>query len=384
MAARPVGQDDEIHLLDLLIVLAKHKKLILRNTFGAALVAVVVSSMMPKIYTASTSIMPPGQGQSSAMLGQLGGLMGGAALGIKNPSDLYIGMLKSRSVEDAMVKRFNLKALYESKTDEDARKSLEGGMIASAGKDGIISISFDDKDPKRAADIANAYVEELNRLTATLAITEASQRRLFFEKQLNLVRENLAKAEFDLQKMQERTGLIRDYPQEQEIAATNARLRAEIAAKEVQLSAMQIGVTSRNPEYLRLQQELISLKERLKGEGAGDDPNDGMSEKGLEYIRKFREVKYNQAVMDMLYKQFEAAKVDEAKDTPVIQVLDKAVPPERKSKPRRAIIVILVTLSVFFFSILWAFFREAAERAKADPAQAEKYAMLRKSLSFRK
>ena len=247
----PQEPEDEIDLLDLLIVVAKNKRLILRNSLVAALAAVVVSFLLPKQYTATTTIMPPQQGQSTAaaMLGQLGGLAGmaGASLGIKNPADLYIGMLKSRTIADDLLKAFGLKALYKADTDEDARKSLAKNLSATAGKDGLIKIEFTDKDPKRASDIANAYVDELNKVTSTLAVTEASQRRLFFEGQLDSVKDKLAKAEFDLKKLQDKSGMIQVYPQEKEIAESNARLRAEIAAREVRLSAMQVGVTTRNP-----------------------------------------------------------------------------------------------------------------------------------------
>lgn len=384
----PQQPEDEIDLLDLLIVVAKNKKMILRNTFAAALVAVVVSFLMPKIYTASTTIMPPQQGQSTAaaMLGQLGGLAGmaGTSLGIKNPADLYIGMLKSRTVADDLVKSYDLKTLYKKDTGEEARKSLEDYTVISAGKDGLIKIEFTDKDPKRASDIANAYVDELNKVTSTLAVTEASQRRLFFESQLNLVKDKLAKAESDLQELQKKSGMIQVYPQEKEIAESNARLRAEIAAREVQLSAMQVGVTTRNPEYQRIHGELASLKSRLDGMGAEVSPDTKMTQSGLEYIEKFRDVKFNQALMELLYKQFELAKIDEAKDYPLIQVLDKAMPPEKKSKPKRTLIVIVSTVAAFFLSIFWAFIREVMERGRGDPVRSEKYDILKKYLVFKK
>ena len=376
---------DEIDLLDLLIVLAKRKKQIFKFTASVAVASLIISLLLPKIYTASTTIMPPQQSQSSAaaMLGQMGGLAGiaGASLGIKSPGDLYIGMLKSRNVEDDLIKRFGLKGIYEAKTEEDARKTFENNAaISDDKKSGMITISFSDKDPKRSADIANAYVEELNRLTASLAVTEASQRRLFFEKQLNLVKDNLAKAEYDLQKLQSKAGLIQIYPQEKEIAESNAKLRAEIAAKQVELSAMKVGVTPSNPEYVRLQGEIESLKKKLGGSDEDNVSDPSMSRESLEYIEKFRNVKYNQAVLEMLYKEYELAKIDEAKDYPVIQVLDKATPPERKSKPKRALIVILSTLVALFISIIYAFVREAMDKAKSDPERSEKYDALRKYL----
>ena len=379
---------EEIDLLDLLIVLAKRKRQIFRFTAGAAILSVIVSLLLPKIYTASTTILPPQQSQSSAaaMLGQLGALAGmaGSSMGIKNPSDMYIGMLKSRNVEDDLVKRFNLETLYKTDVEETARKSLEHNTSISSGKDGFIKIEFSDRDPKRASDIANAYVDELNKLTATLVVTEASQRRLFFEKQLNLVRDNLSKAEYDLQKLQAKAGLIQVYPQEKEIAESNAKLRAEIAAKEVQLSSMGVGVTPSNPEYLRLKGEIDSLKKKLDGSDGGDGFDPSMSKGSIGYIEKFRNVKYNQAVLEMLYKQYELAKIDEAKDYPMIQVLDRATSPEKKSKPKRALIVILSTLVAFFLSVFYAFVREALEKANADPERSEKMAMLKDFASMKR
>jgi uncharacterized protein involved in exopolysaccharide biosynthesis len=383
-----VHSGDEIDLLDLLIVLAKRKRQIFRFTAGMAILAVIISLILPKIFTASTTILPPQRNQSSAaaMLGQLGALAGmaGASMGIKNPSDMYIGMLKSRNVEDDLVKRFNLKSLYKTDLEEIARKTLESNTSISSGKDGFIKIEFSDKDPRRAADIANAYVSELDRLTSSLAVTEASQRRLFFEKQLNLVKENLSKAEFDLQKLQAKAGLIQVYPLEKELAESSAKLRAQIAAKEVQLSAMRVGVTPSNPEYIRLQGEIESLKKKLDGSDGGNGFDPSMSKESLEYIQKFRNVKYNQAVLEMLYKQYELAKIDEAKDYPMIQVLDRATPPEKKSKPKRALIVILSTLAAFFVSIFYAFMKEAMDKANADPERSGKLAMFREFASLKR
>ena len=384
-----MAAEDEIDLLDLLIVLAKRKKTIFKVTAIAAVLSIAISLFMKDIYTGKTTLLPPQQGQStaSAMLGQLGALAGmaGGSLGIKNPNDLYIGMLKSRKVQDDIVSRFDLMKVYHSKKTMDARKSLEGNSRIASGKDGIISIEVDDRNPKRAADIANAYVDELNRLTSNLAVTEASQRRLFFEKQLDQVKENLSKAEYDLQKIEGRDGMIRVYPQEKEIAESNARLRAEIAAREVQLSAMRIGVTEKNPEYVRIQGEIAGLEHQLDGkENTGNAADKKVSGSSLEYLEKFRDVKFEQAVMELLYKQFEAAKIDEAKDYPLIQVLDKATPPERKSKPKRALIVILSTLAAFFLSVFYAFLREALEKAKSDPERSGKMSVLKDLASMKR
>jgi uncharacterized protein involved in exopolysaccharide biosynthesis len=207
------SEGDDISLLDLLIVLAKHKLLILGLTFSAGVAAAVISFLLPNIYTATTKILPPQQTQSttSAMLGQLGVLSGlaGGSFGIKNPNDLYVGMLKSRTVADNIIERFDLKKVYKVRTSTHARNRLQQATTISSGRDGIIRIEIDDKEPKRAANLANAYVDELYKLTQTLAVTEASQRRLFLEKQLKLAKQELASAEVALKKTQEETGLIK-------------------------------------------------------------------------------------------------------------------------------------------------------------------------------
>lgn len=364
--------EDEISLLELLAIILRQRRMILRNTGAAALLALLVSLVLPKYYTATTTMLPPEQSSSaSSLLNQLGGaaaLMGGGGLGIKNPSDRYVGMLKSVDVENALIKQFDLKTEFKSKTLEEARKDLETNTTITAGKDGFIKIDYTAKSPKEAAAIANAYIAQLNRVMSLLAMTEASQRRLFFEKQLVQVRQNLAASEYELQKIQKSAGIIQAFPEAQEIATVNARLRAEIATKEVQLSAMQIRVTPGNPDYQRLEREVTALKAKLNGT---DDPSAaipaGLPKDSLEYFQKFREMKFNQAVMELLYKQFEMAKIDEAKDYPIIQVLDKATEPERKSKPKKGMIVIMTAIVAFLLSILWVFMVNAWKNLEADP-----------------
>jgi uncharacterized protein involved in exopolysaccharide biosynthesis len=324
------------------------------------------------------------------MLAQLGGLAGaaGGALGIKNPNDLYVGMLKSRTLADSLIQRFELQKVYDAKTMFDTRKELDTNTKITSGKDGIITIDFDDKDPRRAATVANAYVEELYKLTQTLAVTEASQRRLFFEKQLALAKDHLASAEVALRQTQERTGLIKLDEQGRAIIESVARLRAEIAAKEVQLGAMRTFATENNPDYVMVGRQLGGLRAQLAklektntaGEGDIFVPTGKVPEVGLEYVRKVRDVKYHEVLFELLAKQYEIARVDEARDTSIIQVLDKAIEPEKKSKPKRLLIVILTALVVGFLAVIWAFVREAGERARQNPQQAERLNLLRRYL----
>jgi uncharacterized protein involved in exopolysaccharide biosynthesis len=384
----PQQEDDEINLLDLLIVLAKHKKMILGLPFAAAVLAAGISLLMPDIYTATTRILPPQQQQSSAaaMLGQLGALAGGAgsALGIKNPNDLYVSMLKSRTVTDNLIQRYKLTERFETQKQDDTRKALENVVSIASGKDGIISIDASDKDPKFASELANAYVDELYKLTQSLAVTEASQRRLFFEKQLKMAKDELAGAETALKQTQEQTGVLALGEQGAAMIQAVGQMRALIAATEVQLAAMRTFTTEQNPDYVRVQQELAGLRGQLakleKGGEAGLVPTGKLPAAGLENIRKLRNVKYYETLYELLAKQYELARVDEAKNASIIQVLDKAIPPDRKAKPKRALIVILTALAVGFLAVLWAFIKEAGEKARRDPAQAERLSTFRKYL----
>lgn len=368
---------DEIHLLDILIVLARYKKLVFGMPILFGGITLAISLLMTPKFTSTATVMPPQQQSSgmSAVLGQLGGLAGavGGIAGIKNSGDLYVGMLGSRTVADSLISRFKLQDRYEKQVIDDVRRELSANsQIASGKKDGLISISVTDKDPKFAAELANAYVEELTKLTQTMAISEASQRRLFFERQLKETKEQLANAEVALRTTQEKTGMIQPEGQVQAIIASIAQLRGTIAAKEVQLNAMRTFATGQNPELLRTQEELKGLKaqlQKLEKDQPNKDsdfmvPTGKIPEAGVEYVRKLRDVKYYETMFELLAKQYELARIDESKDSSMIQVLDKAVPTEKKSKPKRATIIGVGILAGVFFGMLLAFICEAYRRSR--------------------
>jgi len=378
-------EDDEISVLDLAIVLAKHKRLVLGLPIAAAVVSVVVSLLLPNVYTGTTRILPPQQTQAtSAVLAQLGGLAGlvgpGAATGLKNPNDLYVGMLKSRTVADNLIQRFDLNKLYDEKYQSLTRKRLQDLTTIVAGKDGIITVEVDDEDPKRAAAMANGYIEELFKLTTVLAVTEASQRRLFFERQLDLAKANLTKAEIDAQQAMHQGGVVAVEAQGRTAVEMAARLRAEIAVKEVQISAMRTFAAEGNPDLKRTQQELEAMKREVAktegGKGSDTVEAPAADKSGINNLALLRNVKYYQTMVDLLTNQYENAKIDEAKDATLIQVMDKAIVPDRKSKPKRALIVVLSTLLAGLLSVLWAFVHEALENARNDPEQSQRLTRL--------
>jgi len=378
--------DDEVSLLDLLIVLAKHKRLVLGLPAAAAVVSAAISLLLPNIYTGTTKVLPPQQTQSTsavlAQLGSLAGLAGGAvAAGLKNPNDLYVGMLKSRTVADNLIQRFDLNKLYDKKYPSETRKQLEKETTIVAGKDGIITIEVEDRDPKRAADLANAYVDELFKLTTVLAVTEASQRRLFFERQLDLARVNLVKAETEARKALEQGGLAAVDVQGRSAVETAARLRAQISVKEVQIGAMRTFASEGNPELKLAQQEIEVMKREL-AKSEGTTPNKtarsaARENSGIDNLGLLRDVKYYETMYGLLAQQYESAKIDEAKDSAIIQVMDKAIEPDRRSKPKRTLIVVLSALVAGLLSVLLAFVLEAMANAKSDPEQSQRLTRLK-------
>jgi len=341
--------------------------------------------------------LPPQQSASaaSALLNQLGGALGGllgaaggASVGIRNPNDLYVGMLKSRTVADNLISRFELSKVYDEDRLSDARKRLEKETTIVAGKDGIITIEVDDKDPKRAAELANAYVDELMKLTKVLAVTEASQRRLFFERQLDQAKDNLTAAEITARQGLQKGGLAQVDAQGRSMIEVTARLRAQVSVKEVQLGAMRTFAAEGNPELQRVQEEIQALRRELS-RVEGSSPivalgrGDTTGNSGLNNLGRLRDVKYYEFLYELLAKQYELAKIDEAKDATVVQVMDKAVEPDRKSKPRWALIVLVSMLLALFVSILGVFIREAAAQAKTDPEQALRLDTLRNNLRWK-
>ena len=368
-----VGNDDEISLLDMLQVLWERKWLLIGSTLGAGVLAAGIALLMPNYYTATARILPPQQNSSSAsaLLGQLGGLAaaaGGSIGGIRNPNDLYVGMLKSRTVADQLIEKFDLQKYFEQKYRMTTQTQLASVSRISAGKEGIIAIAVELKDPKLAADVANAYVEELVRLTGVLAVTEASQRRLFFERQLSKARDNLAAAESAAREALSKGGLAMVEGQGRSLVEGSARLRAQITVKEVQIGAMRSFAADSNPDLQLVQRELASLRSELaRAEGSGSAGTIPKSNAvASDNVRLLRELRYQEALQELLVRQTEAARLDEARDMSMIQVLDAAVVPDNKSSPNRSFFVFAASLCagviLAFGIVLVHYIRESRAR----------------------
>jgi tyrosine-protein kinase Etk/Wzc len=356
--------DDEISLLDLLQVIVDNLRMLVLGPLVCGMAALGISFAIPPTFTAKTQFLPPQQQQSSAAsmlatLGALGGLAG-AATGLKSPADQYIAFMKSVSVQDALVERFKLVEKYEAKLKTDARLALTGNVRIASGKDGLISVEVDDKDPKFAADLANAHVEELRSLLGRLAVTEAQQRRMFFEKQLAQTKDNLAKADLALKSSGINSSVLKSSPASAVEAV--ARLKAGISVQEVKLGTMRNYLTESSPDFKQALSELASLKSQLAKAEKEEPASQGTS----DYVARYREFKYQETMFELFAKQFELAKVDESREGAVIQVLDVAEPPERKAKPKKAMIAIISALAAGFALLLYVFVRSALKNASQD------------------
>jgi tyrosine-protein kinase Etk/Wzc len=377
-ARQSMPEDDEISLLDLLQVVADNLRLLVLVPLAAGLLALGITFAIPPTFTATTVFMPPQQQQSGAAamlagLGALGGLAG-AATGIKNPNDQFVAFLKSDSIANALIERFKLMERYQSKFKTSARAKLDAASKIASGKDGLITIDVDDADPAFAAQLANAYVEELGHMLGRLAVTEAQQRRAFFEKQLTQTKEKLTLAEQALRASGVNSSALKSNP-EAAIKAV-AELQAQIAAQEVKLASMRGYLTESAPDFKQAQTEFGALRAQFaKAEKSSTAPTGA----DADYVARYRDVKYFETLFELFAKQFELAKVDEAREGAVIQVVDVAEPPELKSKPIKAQIAVLTTLASGFVLLLFVFVRQALQGANQTPETAEKLAKLRQA-----
>ncbi len=358
--------DDEmpINISAIITALLTHKLwLLIISTIGIV-AAVIVALLQPKYFNAQIRLMPPtsnsGSGQA-ALLGALGGAGGAASmLGIKTPGDLYIGLLKSRSIIDHVIAKFSLKEVYKIKTAQNTRLQLANLTKVVAGKDGIINIDVEDQDPKRAAAIANEYFYALQNMMQRMAITEAGQRRLFFETQLKQAKNQLTDAEEAFKMMQQTTGVLQLDTQGKVAIEAIARIRAAISAKEVELASLRQYATPENPDYQRKSIEMDALRNessKLERSQTGDanqvanlGNNKKLTDSGMDYARRLRDLKYAETVFELLAKQFEFARLDESRDVASLQLIDEAIVPELPSRPNRTLLILAGSL----FSLLFA------------------------------
>jgi len=386
----------ESSLLKTLVVLAGHWRFIAGGMLLCALITAAIVLIMPVTYTASTVILASqsGSGGAAALLGELGGSLGalaslgGGGLFGGGQSDTFVGVLSSRTVADEMIETFHLQKVYRKRTLVEARKSLAKHTHIEGTKGSFIRISVDDHDAHRAAAMANTYVDELYHINQRLALTSGSQRRLFLEEQVNAEKDQLANAELAFRELQQKTGVIQLAGQAEMTLRSIAQLRAEISAKEVLLEQLRTVETEQNTDVQRLESGLNALREQLKkaesdSNASGDNyfvSAGRIPQAGLEYLRRMRDLRYHEALFETLAKQYELARIDEAKAPPVIQVVDKAIVLDKRSWPPRTLLVLLAFFSAGVLLSGWVLFREKWDRMAAEPENASHIAALRKIL----
>lgn len=371
--------DAGMSVVDGLAALWLRRRLLVLGPIVFALLALGISYLIPPTFTARTSLMPPQHPQSAAaaalsQLGALAGLAGGAA-GPKSPSDLYVALMQSVRVSDRLIDQFGLMQAYEAKYRFEARKSLSAHVRITTGKkDGLITIEVDDREPERAARMANQYVEELRLISAELALTEAQQRRAFFETQLQQVADRLGKAQSALQSSGFNPGALKAEPKA--AAEGYAQLRAEVTAAEVRLQTLRRGLADGAPEVQQQLATLGALRAQLTRLEGRTSPSEGS-----DYVSQYRDFKYQETLFELLARQLELARLDESREGALIQVIDVAQVPEWKSKPKRAVITVVTWLVSFIVLVtavwLWAAIRsggdaarlvDALRRQRADPS----------------
>lgn len=344
--------EDEISLIDMLIALGEEKMWVIGSAASGLLLALSAAFLIPAKFTAKTILMPPQQAQSSAAsaLASLGALAGmaGASAGIKSQDELYIALLKSERLQNSLVQKFELTKRYNTDLQADTRKTLDTNVKVMADKkSGLITLEVSDTEPEFAAKMANAYVDELGKILGGLAVSEAQQRRKFFEQQVTQIKEQLAKNEITFRQAQSQSGM----QVTQALAETGVRasveLRQQIATREVQLQSLRTTyATDKNPDVIRLSREISALRGQLakmeKGgsDGSGSGVASGKDAVGQEAVRAYRDVKVQEAMLDVMIRQYEMARVDESREGPLLQQVDIASVPERKSAPKRSLIVL--------------------------------------------
>lgn len=383
-------------LLELAADLARARALVAKVAGIAIAIGLILCFALPVRYQATVKIMPPEQTPSTAslLMSQLAASAGpvaalaGSGLGLKNPDDLYVGLLGSRVVTDGIIRRFGLMQVYRSKDMTAARKKLAGYTSIEAEKSGLIAITVTDRDPHRVAAMANAFPGQLRELTQSVAASEASERRLFYEGQLNQARDSLLAAELAFQQVQLSKGMVSLDAQARAMVDSLSMARAQVAAKQVELEALRSYSTDRNPgvqlagrELAALEAQAAQLEQKSRSPQFAKIGLEDVPGASMEYLRAQHEVQYRQQLYDLLFKQYDAARLDEAKQAAVIQVVEPAVEPDRRSSPKRAAILVLSALIGLFAAYLAVRLRCWLEAAQADPERARALRNLKSALA---
>jgi tyrosine-protein kinase Etk/Wzc len=379
----------DINLLDILIALGQEKWILIVVTFSAALLGVVVSLITPAIYVSRTSIMHSQQSVGAGSLGALAGVSGlvglsglsGMASNIKSSDEMLIALMRSYSVQSSLIDQFKLKERYGARNMEEARQFLSKNVVVIADKkSGLLSIDAHDKDPEFAVQLANAQVKELNVILSRIAVTEAQQRRAFYQKQIVYSQTKIPKLEFEFKEAQKNSGL--------EVASLLSEvgtLPGQIAAKELQLQVLSRFATGQNPDLKRLAVEISALRAQMAQYDL-NKPSQASENFRSNFVQKatqaYNTLKIQELLLEGYVKQLELAKVDEAKEGPVVQVVDEANTPEIRAKPERKKMVIAYMVTGLVIAFVLAAFRALMRHIRSSPGGGQRWSQLKRAWGF--
>jgi uncharacterized protein involved in exopolysaccharide biosynthesis len=394
LSQSPASRSEEIDLLDYVNVLIKRRRMILRNTLFAGIAMALISLVLPKTYTATTTLLPPEEGEQSP----LKSLLGNPAISFLDlagvsgtTSEIFVEILKSRSVVEGVLKKNykhndkeqNLYEIWDEQSTEAAIRKLREKTRVTANEQGIIEVAVELRHPELAAQVANAYTAELDRINQEKSFSKAKNSRMYIETQLKNTEQNLKTASQALAEFQSQYKAV-DLEEQTKIAIEKAgQIKGTIMAKEVELGLARQIMKPDNPIVERLQAELDELRKQFEHFQFGNAvpfeeqkdyfiPFSDVPEVGLKLAELIREVKVQETVWQLLNQQYYSAKIQEARDTPTVQVLDEAVPPEKRTQPKRTLLVLVAAFLTFMFSAFWAFVLEYRDRVKQGEGNAQK------------
>lgn len=369
-----VGDEIELNFVDTVRRVIRGRRALLVFTLAGCMLGAVIALTWPHWYEAQAVFLPPESPEAAIPTPSL--------LLKQDQSDMYLGMLSSRSVADFVIDHVGLMNIYRAKTRSDARTALRGSSKFLISKSKLISVTITARQPQLAADIANAYLDALYHLNGTMVSSAAEHRRVFFEEQLESQKNSLSEAEVELKKAEEETGIVLPEGEAQAGLRATADLQANINAAEARLSAVQVGATDQNPRVIEAQAQIAELKAQLLRQQANSKarlPGAGLASSAdlprleLEYLRKMRDVKLRELIYTSLTQQYEKARIGSLDTGPQLQIVDRAVIPERKAGPPRKWILLGGATLGFFVGLGYLLFMDSLKRliymVSSDPVR---------------
>lgn len=362
----PPPGDDSVDLIAFVEIFFKRFRLICLITLAGLFLSICTYFLMPKKFSSTARILPPKQDQGlmGLMMSQMGGManLAGDLLGKGTASDLYVGILNSEAIKDIIINKFNLIEIYNKNSRLETYNKLDDRVDINAGKkDGIISITVEDKDPKRAADMANAYVDELGKLSVKLNISGASENRSFLEERLAKAKGDLTKAENDLNRFQSQTHALDITEQTKGTIKGIAELSAQLAVEEVKLAALLRTFTESSIEVKNQRAIIVGINSQIARMETGTKHGGALPSisavpaLGKDYVRLMREFKIQETIVELLTKQYEITKINEVKQIDGIQIIQSATVPDKQISPRPMAFILGGTIASFMSALFMVY-----------------------------